>query len=146
MCSALRMRSSMSSKTCVYLIVRRRCLVCDHEDELEERDGTDVIGTPCSSCSAPSERIEILGRRTRPVEVNPHASALGRLGGLKGGPARAAKLSPERRTAALQKLNTEACTCGCDNTVAKCRIDDPKCATSLPLAQRIVAEIAAGGQ
>jgi thiol-disulfide isomerase/thioredoxin len=53
------------------------------------------------------------------------------------------KLSPERRTAALQKLNTDACTCGCDNTVAKCRIDDPKCATSLPLAQRIVAEIAA---
>ena len=48
------------------------------------------------------------------------------------------KLSPELRTAALQKLNTEACTCGCDNTVAKCRIDDPKCATSLPIAQRIV--------
>jgi thiol-disulfide isomerase/thioredoxin len=53
------------------------------------------------------------------------------------------KLSPERRTAALQKLNTDACTCGCENTVAKCRIDDPKCATSLPLAQRIVEEIAA---
>jgi len=52
------------------------------------------------------------------------------------------KLSPERRTAALQKLNTDACTCGCENTVAKCRIDDPKCATSLPLAQRIVEEIA----
>jgi thiol-disulfide isomerase/thioredoxin len=52
------------------------------------------------------------------------------------------KLSPERRTQALQKLNSEPCTCGCDNTVAKCRIDDPKCATSLPLAQRIVAEIA----
>jgi thiol-disulfide isomerase/thioredoxin len=52
------------------------------------------------------------------------------------------KLSPERRTRALQKLNSEPCTCGCDNTVAKCRIDDPKCATSLPLAQRIVAEIA----
>ena len=51
------------------------------------------------------------------------------------------KLSPERRTQALQKLNSEPCTCGCDNTVAKCRIDDPKCTTSLPLAQRIVAEI-----
>ncbi|MEP7307546.1 MAG: redoxin domain-containing protein [Acidobacteriota bacterium] len=53
------------------------------------------------------------------------------------------KLSAERRTAALQKLNTDACTCGCENTVAKCRVDDPKCSTSLPLAQRIVAEIAA---
>ncbi|HKC55800.1 MAG TPA: hypothetical protein VKC35_06730 [Vicinamibacterales bacterium] len=29
--------------------------------------------------------------------MNPHAAALGRLGGLKGGPARAAKLSPQRR-------------------------------------------------
>ena len=28
---------------------------------------------------------------------NPHAVALGRLGGLKGGPARARKLSPQKR-------------------------------------------------
>jgi thiol-disulfide isomerase/thioredoxin len=53
-----------------------------------------------------------------------------------------AKLTPERRMQALQKLNAEPCTCGCENTVAKCRIDDPKCTTSLPLAQRIVQEIA----
>ena len=52
-----------------------------------------------------------------------------------------AKLSPEKRTEALQKLNTEPCTCGCENTVAKCRVDDPKCTTSLPLAQRIVQDI-----
>ena len=52
------------------------------------------------------------------------------------------KLSPQRRMAALQKLNAEPCTCGCENTVAKCRIDDPKCTTSLPLAQRMVQEIA----
>ena len=32
-------------------------------------------------------------------EKNPAAVALGRLGGLKGGKARAAKLSPERRAA-----------------------------------------------
>ena len=51
-------------------------------------------------------------------------------------------LPPERRAMALQKLNSEPCTCGCDNTVAKCRIDDPKCSTSLPLAQKIVQEIA----
>jgi len=30
-------------------------------------------------------------------EKNPHAKALGKLGGLKGGKARAKKLSPERR-------------------------------------------------
>ncbi len=52
------------------------------------------------------------------------------------------KLSPAKRTAALQKLNTDPCTCGCENTIAKCRIDDPKCATSLPLAQKIVQDIA----
>ena len=53
------------------------------------------------------------------------------------------KLSPERRTEAVQRLNTEACTCGCETTVAKCRVDDPACTTSLPLAQKIVQEIAA---
>jgi len=53
------------------------------------------------------------------------------------------KLPSERRTAALQKLNTEPCTCGCENTVAKCRVDDPKCSTSVPIAQRIVEEITA---
>jgi hypothetical protein len=31
------------------------------------------------------------------AEPNPHAAALGRLGGLKGGPARAAALSAKRR-------------------------------------------------
>jgi hypothetical protein len=77
--------------------VRRRCLVCDHEVECEEPEGTETIGTPCTSCHAPTERVEVLGRRTRPVAINPHAAALGRLGGLKGGRARAEALSPERR-------------------------------------------------
>jgi thiol-disulfide isomerase/thioredoxin len=53
-----------------------------------------------------------------------------------------ASLTPEQRMAALQKLNTDPCTCGCENTLAKCRIDDPKCTTSLPLAQKVVQEIA----
>ena len=34
---------------------------------------------------------------------NPHAVALGRQGGLKGGPARAAKLTPEERRLSAQK-------------------------------------------
>jgi hypothetical protein len=34
---------------------------------------------------------------------NPHAVALGRKGGLKGGPARAAKLTPEERRASAKK-------------------------------------------
>jgi len=52
------------------------------------------------------------------------------------------KLAPERRSAALQKLNSEACTCGCDLTLAKCRIDDPGCGVSLPLAKKIVDSLA----
>ena len=75
--------------------VRRRCLVCDAADELWEAEHSDEIGRPCSRCHAPTERVAILERRAAPV--NPHASALGRLGGLKGGPARAARLSARRR-------------------------------------------------
>lgn len=37
---------------------------------------------------------------------NPHAVALGRLGGLKGGPARAKKLSKKKRSDIAQKAAT----------------------------------------
>ena len=77
--------------------MRRKCLVCDFEDEREEAQATDEIGPLCLQCRAPTERIEILGRRTVAEPPNPHAAALGRLGGLKGGPARAHALSPARR-------------------------------------------------
>lgn len=80
------------------LRVRRRCLVCDFEDEREEPNPTDEIGPECLRCHAPTERIAILGRRTVATPPNPHAAALGRLGGLKGGPARARALSAARRT------------------------------------------------
>ncbi len=52
------------------------------------------------------------------------------------------KLSAAKRTEALQKLNAQPCTCGCDLTVAKCRVDDPSCGVSLPLARQIVAQLA----
>ena len=86
-----------SSKNILLLRVRRRCLVCDFEDEREEPQRTDEIGPECPRCHAPSERIAILGRRRVATEPNPHAAALGRLGGLKGGPARARALSAARR-------------------------------------------------
>jgi hypothetical protein len=38
-----------------------------------------------------------------PPAKNPHAAALGKLGGIKGGPARAAKLTPEQRRAIARK-------------------------------------------
>lgn len=54
-----------------------------------------------------------------------------------------ATLTSERRGQALQKLNADPCTCGCGLTVAKCRVDDPECSVSLPLARTIVAQIIA---
>jgi len=52
-----------------------------------------------------------------------------------------AHFSPEKRVEALLKLNADSCTCGCGLTVARCRVDDPQCSVSLPLAKQIVAAI-----
>jgi hypothetical protein len=79
------------------LRVRRRCLVCEYDDEAWEPADADEIGAPCGRCHAPTERIAVLERRRRRGAVNPHAAALGRAGGLKGGHARAATLSARRR-------------------------------------------------
>lgn len=54
-----------------------------------------------------------------------------------------AVLTPEQRVTALQRLNEENCTCGCRLTLAQCRINDSACGFSLPLAEEVVAEIAA---
>jgi len=54
------------------------------------------------------------------------------------------KLSPEKKAAALTKLNSEHCTCSCGLTLAQCRLDDPDCGVSLPLAQKLVEGIEAG--
>jgi hypothetical protein len=43
----------------------------------------------------------------QPLAKNPAAVALGRRGGLKGGPARAAKLTQEQRTAIAQNAAKE---------------------------------------
>lgn len=54
------------------------------------------------------------------------------------------KLTPEQRTTALKALNSENCTCGCELTLAACRINDPSCGVSLPIAQKLVERIAKG--
>jgi thiol-disulfide isomerase/thioredoxin len=53
-----------------------------------------------------------------------------------------ATLAPAKRIEALQKLNSQPCTCGCDLTVARCRVDDPTCGVSLPIARQIVQQVA----
>jgi len=95
LCSMLAVRSRKTS----LLRVRRQCLVCEARTTVEESADTFSIGPPCPSCGAPTERLEILSRRIVAAQRNPSAAALGRLGGLKGGPARAAALSAERRRA-----------------------------------------------
>ena len=54
-----------------------------------------------------------------------------------------ASLPAAKRTEALQKLNAASCNKeDRDLTVAKCRVDDPTCGVSLPLAREIVKQIA----
>lgn len=77
------------------IVARRQCLVCDAIQEALENEETDEIGPPCSSCHAPTERMAIVARGAIPK--NPLAAEIGRLGGLKGGRARAKALSPQRR-------------------------------------------------
>ncbi|MCZ6904607.1 MAG: hypothetical protein O7F56_02955, partial [Acidobacteria bacterium] len=43
----------------------------------------------------------------------------------------------------LLRLNTEACPCGCGNTLASCRVTDSTCETSRELVPRVVAEVKA---
>jgi len=53
-----------------------------------------------------------------------------------------ASLPAAKRTEALTRLNAQSCTCGCDLTVARCRVDDPTCGVSLPIARQIVQQVA----
>jgi len=52
-------------------------------------------------------------------------------------------LSPEKKRQALERLNSEKCSCGCGYTLAECRINDAACDISLPKAQKLVEEIRA---
>ena len=49
-------------------------------------------------------------------------------------------LNADQKVAALKQLNEEKCDCGCGLTLAQCRINDPSCTASLPIAEKIVAE------
>ena len=80
-------------------VVLRRCTLCDWEAQLFEVGlGSDPL---CPWCYGRTERAAVLGlivpQDLRPGEKNPYAASLGRLGGIKGGRARAASLTPKRR-------------------------------------------------
>jgi thiol-disulfide isomerase/thioredoxin len=51
------------------------------------------------------------------------------------------KLTPEQKTAALHKFNAETCTCGCEYTLAQCRIYDRGCNVSKVATEKIIAAV-----
>jgi thiol-disulfide isomerase/thioredoxin len=53
-------------------------------------------------------------------------------------------LTEAQKKAALRRMNSENCTCGCQMTIAQCRLLDPSCPVSKTVAAKIVQEIKAG--
>jgi len=82
--------------------VSRACAVCEWEGAAVEMPGESV---ECPWCHAPTRIIseEALTPAADASAKNPHAAALGRLGGLKGGKARAERLSARRRREIARK-------------------------------------------
>jgi hypothetical protein len=78
--------------------VLRRCRVCDWHDTVLETEGADP---DCPWCHAPTVAVPVPKLDTAADDAgdgkNPHAAALGRLGGVKGGRARAQSLTAKRR-------------------------------------------------
>lgn len=52
------------------------------------------------------------------------------------------KLTPEQKTVALHKFNAESCTCGCEYTLAQCRIWDRNCGVSKEATTKIIEALA----
>ena len=74
----------------------RRCKVCEWEGPVILKAGEDP---DCPWCHAPTESSDapVVLADAATVRKNPHAAALGRLGGLKGGRARAKALTAIQR-------------------------------------------------
>jgi thiol-disulfide isomerase/thioredoxin len=53
-------------------------------------------------------------------------------------------LTPLQKKEALKRMNMEKCTCGCDMTIAQCRLNDSSCPISKAIAAKIVKEVRAG--
>jgi len=80
--------------------VMRRCCVCEWHDRRVEAPGADP---DCPWCHGPTtvELLEAELPASGARQKNPHAAALGHLGGIKGGHARAAVLtgrSPKKKS------------------------------------------------
>ena len=56
------------------------------------------------------------------------------------------KLTPEQKQVALHRFNAEGCTCGCNFTLAQCRIYDRNCAISKSRTEKIIKEVRGGAK
>ena len=84
-------------------LVRRTCEVCEWEAFLIEPAGSSH---DCAMCHAPTRAAVMMPHvegLAPDAGKNPYATALGRLGGLKGGVARAAALSSKQRREIARK-------------------------------------------
>lgn len=52
-----------------------------------------------------------------------------------------AGLTSAQKKVALRRLNAEMCTCGCQLTLAECRINDTACAVSTSIAEKVVKDV-----
>ena len=78
----------------------RKCRVCEWQGEVIERPGE--VGD-CPWCHGPTDLVNVVPPLQVSGEKNPHAAALGRMGGAKGGQARAAALTAKKRSAIAMK-------------------------------------------
>ena len=76
-------------------LVSRACEVCEWEGTAVETGDAPV---DCPWCHAPTRVVREQILDSDASAKNAHAAALGRLGGLKGGRARAERLSAKRRS------------------------------------------------
>lgn len=53
-------------------------------------------------------------------------------------------LTDAQRKEALKRMNLQGCTCGCEMTIAQCRLLDSSCPISKELAAKIVEDVRAG--
>jgi hypothetical protein len=51
------------------------------------------------------------------------------------------KLTPEQKQVALHRFNAQTCSCGCEYTLAQCRIYDRYCPVSKSRTEKIVAAV-----
>lgn len=102
-----------------------------HDPVLYEVEIRSLLGLPIGNVKV--ERFEDTGQ----IFLK-HADRATQLPGID-----LSKLTPEQRTVALHKFNAESCTCGCQYTLAQCRIWDRNCGVSKAATSKIIDDLLA---